>query len=366
MTWECHLFNCTNDVLSLSADDLQHGSWTSNPPLTIAANGDGSFSCDSNFAGQLGGSATYTGPSGGVTISWDFPVFGSPTKSAVPSGNYTIRNGVYDSGENGGAMFFIDPVPSTVTVAVAPSPTPPPNPAVVALPTATGPDELPQTSTPVDPGALFDSLRKTFPDAPRDFLTCLVGHGSAEQGFKDGKIPSICWNYMGFEGSWHKPYVTAWTSTTLSPAQYQSVLDGSYKGSSKYKDIGNNQGWGTGKEQLDACNAGKPKLIRNGSPRIWQYVLTKRPAWRTLDSAATEHANWLIRRIKALKKQADDAGSGSTLGTLADSAYSGDETAYGKVLVVDGMPKYNSEIRNYDAKVAAAIVRMRPLLKDHT
>jgi hypothetical protein len=78
----------------------------------------------------------------------------------------------------------------------------------------------------------------------------------------------------------------------------------------------------------------------------------------------------MIRRIKALKVKAQAAektapGSGSAWSTLADNAYSGNKTAYAQALVVDGMPKYNSEVRDYADKVAKSIVRMRALLKDH-
>lgn len=61
---------------------------------------------------------------------------------------------------------------------------------------------------------------------PREFLICLVGHGAAEQGLKNGAILCMCYNYMGFEGAWHKPFAYGWISVTLSVETYQSIVDG--------------------------------------------------------------------------------------------------------------------------------------------
>lgn len=73
-----------------------------------------------------------------------------------------------------------------------------------------------------------------------------------------------------------------------------------------------------------------------------------------LDGAATEHANWVIKRIKAIRAKAQAAeqqaaGSGATMSALADNATKGDETAYATALNLEG-PACGFSVQLHDMK----------------
>jgi hypothetical protein len=200
-------------------------------------------------------------------------------------------------------------------------------------PDPSGEQKFSQTS--VTKQQLLDAITNVAPGMSQDFRIMLVGHSWVEQRGQN----VINNNFAGMEGH-SNSFVTARTSAIISKAQYDA-------NPKAYSDFG------PGK-QLNGKDASTIKVqLDRGETTLAVMTRTQRPAYASLDSAATAFIHNIEAKFQKLQASDDPDHK-----VLAQQALAGDEEAYAKVVTLSasklGILPYNPS-KDYPGRVIKEI-----------